>query len=148
MRKSKDRLVVLSTTGDLSAFVAPENSKGGPVHARSVGLRGLKSPSQNKGRDYYLNTEFQVAKRLLYLARALWQKFFFLPASEGLTLFGFGSRERRRIHLDLNSRLESPILFRLMTAHLMNSTKLKEKKEVLDEVGSELKSFIKSPVFG
>lgn len=70
-----------------------------------------------------------MEKRLLYLARALWQKFFFLPASEGLTLFGFGSRERRRIHLDLNSRLESPLLFRLMTAHLMNSTKLKEKKK-------------------
>lgn len=54
LRKSKDPLVVLSTTGDLSAFVAPENSKEGPVHARSVGLRGLKSPSQNKGRYYYL----------------------------------------------------------------------------------------------
>lgn len=48
----------------------------GLVHARSVGLRGLKSPSQNKGRYYW------EERRLLYLARALWQKFFFVPASE------------------------------------------------------------------
>jgi hypothetical protein len=86
-------LVVLSTTGDLSAFVAPENS--GPVHARLVGLRGLKSPSQNKGRYYYLNTD---GRDIFYLKEGFFNVDRFRPLYQKTRDSRYGFRIIRGSH--------------------------------------------------